>query len=353
MFCPLPSHLRVWQNVSPNAQEIGGVTQVFYRRCTLGQMYDVKRCVGKLDHETDACIPGHISDMSSEQCELARPSTWPIRDWIRVVTTYGTRLEHTIYDSVIHDDLQIHDPKVKIRNNQNISSILLSHLWTSTSPPCSGVVSHLLLEKLDWSRLAPGGKRQLRYFYCNGKHSKVVMNGTKGSYTSSQGELAYEFLATSTKSHPGIIHNDASKNADLKSIMDKGYKIFRSNFARDKDSVIVLQHTMKHLSLDASGNIKIPPKWHCEKHVLGQDTWVIFQEISRGVPDGLRTFVAENRNYDPRWLPVEFNSAEEAFLKVRGYILQGQRMRVKAGLDYHDAIDVIRIDFNVWFILSP
>ena len=291
--------------------------------------------------------------LAGEKCQLVTPSSWQVRSWTNVVTTYETTTpSHAIHDNIIHDKLSRHEPKVRVRDDDG-TIIVHSHIWATVSSTCAGVVSHLLLEKSSWNRITPGGKRRYHYYYCDGRRHTLVMHGTKNSYNDNRNRHAYDILATITESHPEQILSQASNNDQLKTIMDSGYPILRSTFARDKDSIVVLQDTMNHLSLQTDGTIKMPPRWHCQKHALGQDAWTIFQLITKGAPDGLRTAVIDDRLYDPRWLTVEFNSADEAFSKARGYMLRCQRMRVKAGTDYHDAIDVIRIGFNIWFVLSP
>ena len=270
------------------------------------------------------------------------------------MTTYGSGSpSHTIHDSAINDILPYSDAKVKIRSSEFNAIVLISHMWAIKMFTGSRLISHLLLEKSSWNRLTPGGKRTLRYFQDDGRTQNMVFDGAVGSYTDTETELAYEFLATQKNSYPEQISNDASNNADLKIILEDGCEILQSNFARDTNPVIVLQDTLRHINVYTSAYIKPPPKWHIQKHVLGQDLWTLRQEISAGVTYGLRVYAKQSRSYDPKWLPVEFSSSNEAFIKARGYILQGQKIRVKAGSDYHDVIDVMRIGSSVWFVLSP
>ena len=289
---------------------------------------------------------------TGERCERPRPSTWLVREWIPVVTTTGTA-HYTIHDSDINDILDYSDAKVKVKSQEYSASLLISPLWTYKFHSGSRAVSHLLLEKSHWDKLVPGGKRTLRYFQEDGKTQNMDFDGTRGNYVHAETLLAYQFLATPTTSYPEVISNDASNNAALKAVLEEGCRISRSNFARDTNPAIVLQDTMRHVNMYRSSYIKLPPKWHCQKHKLGEDAWMLRQEMTTGVPYGLKTYASLERSYDPRWLPVEISSSNQAFVKARGYIMQGQQIRVKAGSNYHDAIDVIRVGSNVWFVLSP
>ncbi|RUS82550.1 hypothetical protein EGW08_009680, partial [Elysia chlorotica] len=293
------------------------------------------------------------NDFIGEQCETPRPSSWPLRNWTLVLTAYQTTSpSHTIHNSVIHDSLHYHEPKIRSRNKDNTATSVLSHIWTSVSstPLCAGVVANVGLDKIGWNRIAPGSKRTIRYFYCDGRNHKIIMDGTT-TVMDVKSRRAFEILASNENLYPGEIASNAS-NAELKDVLAKGYSIFRSTFARDEEPEVVLQDTMKHLSL-VSGEINIPANWVCSKYALGKDKWALFQRLSKGMCNGVATYSPETLAYDPMWFSVKASSADEAFIKARGYILQGQQMRVKVGSDYHDAIDVIRTGTLVWFVLSP
>ncbi|GFS23815.1 hypothetical protein ElyMa_003399300 [Elysia marginata] len=293
-------------------------------------------------------------DFIGERCELVKPASWHVRDWSAVVTTYGAASpSYTIHNSAINDILDYSEAKVKIRGSDGSSTVFISQMYTAKFHSGSRVLSHLLLEKTSWNRLTPGGRRTVRYFHYDGSTQNLVFDGTAGGYVLSETPQAYQFLATSTNSYPEQISNNAANNANLKTILDNGCRIFRSTFAQDTNPQIVLQDTMQHINLYTSKYIKPPPKWHCQKHVLGGDSGFLRLEMSTGVPLGLKTVSGKERSYDPRWLSVSFSSLGAAFVKARGYILQGHRFRVKSGSDYNDAIDIILYHSKIWFVLSP